>query len=113
MKVIASAGSSAKCDYVRSLGADVVFNYKEDGYDVLKQHKPIHLYWVRRVCTANLVMSHLPDMANYQDNVGGEALEAAIEHLEPFSRVVVSGILAMILPAPRTNIVSLVLRLAI
>ncbi|KAF7428361.1 hypothetical protein PC9H_007583 [Pleurotus ostreatus] len=79
MKVIASAGSSAKCDYVRSLGADVVFNYKEDGYDVLKQHKPIHLYW---------------------DNVGGEALEAAIEHLEPFSRVVCCGSLSDYNKAP-------------
>ncbi|KAF9502004.1 NAD(P)-binding protein [Pleurotus eryngii] len=79
MKVIASAGSSAKCDYVRSLGADVLFNYKEDGYDVLKQYKPIHLYW---------------------DNVGGEALEAAIEHLEPFSRVVCCGSLSDYNKAP-------------
>ncbi|KAG9220823.1 hypothetical protein CCMSSC00406_0002577 [Pleurotus cornucopiae] len=79
MKVIASAGSNAKCDYVRSLGADVVFNYKEDGYDVLKQHKPIHLYW---------------------DNVGGEALEAAIEHLEPFGRVVCCGSLSDYNKAP-------------
>lgn len=46
-------------------------------------------------------------MANYQDNVGGEALEAAIEHLEPFGRVVVSEVLSF--TVPQANISPLVL----
>ncbi|KAG6860416.1 hypothetical protein C0995_011410 [Termitomyces sp. Mi166 len=71
MKVIASVGSDAKVEYVRSLGADVVFNYKRESYDsVLQQHGPIHVFW---------------------DNVGGEALDAALEALVPMSRAIICG----------------------
>ncbi|KAG6875444.1 hypothetical protein C0993_009242, partial [Termitomyces sp. T159_Od127] len=45
-QVIASVGSEAKVGYVRSLGADIVFNYKKESYQsVLQQHGPIHIFW--------------------------------------------------------------------
>ncbi|KAG5728702.1 Zinc-type alcohol dehydrogenase-like protein PB24D3.08c [Termitomyces sp. T112] len=74
MKVIASAGSDSKVEYVRSLGADVVFNYKKESYEsVLQQHGPIHVFW---------------------DNVGGEALDAALEALLPRSRAIACGVVS-------------------
>ena len=47
MKVIASAGSPAKVEYMKSLGAEITFNYKETSYEAaLKEHGPIQVYWV-------------------------------------------------------------------
>jgi NADPH-dependent curcumin reductase CurA len=67
--VIASAGTDAKVEYMRSLGADVPFNYMIKPYaSVLSKHEPIDVYW---------------------DNVGGEALEAAIEYAGLHARFVV------------------------
>lgn len=44
LKVIASAGSDAKLAFVRSLGADVVFNYKtEDTRAVLEREGGIDM----------------------------------------------------------------------
>ncbi|EED79661.1 predicted protein [Postia placenta Mad-698-R] len=58
LKVIASAGSDEKVEFVKSLGADVAFNYKKEQIaDVLQREGPTDIYW---------------------DNVGGETLEAAI-----------------------------------
>ncbi|KAG6889137.1 hypothetical protein C0995_003497 [Termitomyces sp. Mi166 len=69
LKVIASVGSDAKVEYVRSLSADVVFNYKKESYEsVLQRHGPVHVFW---------------------DNVGGEALDAALEVLVPMSRAII------------------------
>jgi len=48
MKVIASSGSDAKVEYMRSLGADFSFNYKTTSYsDALAKHGPIHVFWVQ------------------------------------------------------------------
>ena len=45
LKVIASAGSDEKCEFVKSLGADVVFNYKTTSTKaVLEKEGPIHMY---------------------------------------------------------------------
>lgn len=42
VKIIASAGSDEKCDYMKSLGADVVFNYKTTKTaDVLEKEGPV------------------------------------------------------------------------
>jgi NADPH-dependent curcumin reductase CurA len=42
MKVIASAGSDDKVDFIKSLGADVAFNYKTTSTaDVLAKEGPI------------------------------------------------------------------------
>lgn len=71
LKVIASAGSDAKVDYMRSLGADVPFNYQTTPVsNILREHGPINLYW---------------------DNVGGETLEAAIEYSAVHGSVIVSS----------------------
>ncbi|KAJ8456754.1 hypothetical protein ONZ45_g18590 [Pleurotus djamor] len=71
MKVIASAGSDAKLEYLKSIGADVVFNYKKESYDnALAKAGPFHVYW---------------------DNVGAQALEAAIEHIDAFGTIVCCG----------------------
>ena len=69
MKVIASAGSDDKVDFIKSVGADVAFNYKTARTrDVLAKEGPIDVYW---------------------DNVGGETLEAALEHSARYARFIV------------------------
>ncbi|EJD41682.1 NAD(P)-binding protein [Auricularia subglabra TFB-10046 SS5] len=71
LKVIGSAGSREKVDYLKSLGCDVAFNYKEeDVSDVLKREGPIDIYW---------------------DNAGGDALEAAVSNMNKFGRVIICG----------------------
>jgi NADPH-dependent curcumin reductase CurA len=45
LKVISSAGSSEKVEFMKSIGADVAFNYKETKTaDVLTKHGPINMY---------------------------------------------------------------------
>lgn len=61
LTVIGSTGSQDKIDYVKSLGFDGAFNYKQEKpLDALQRLAPngIDIYW---------------------DNVGGETLEAALE----------------------------------
>ncbi|KAJ7790778.1 hypothetical protein B0H14DRAFT_2396215, partial [Mycena olivaceomarginata] len=56
----ASLPPNAKVEYMRTLGADVAFNYQStDVAGALKKHGPLDIYW---------------------DNVGGTSVEAAIEH---------------------------------
>jgi len=44
LKVIASAGSEEKVAYMKSVGADVAFNYKtEDTAKVLAEHGPLDM----------------------------------------------------------------------
>lgn len=45
LKVIASAGSDEKVAFMKSLGADVAFNYKKENvYEVLKKEGPVDVY---------------------------------------------------------------------
>ena len=45
LKIIASAGSSAKLDVVKEAGANIVFNYKTtDISEILAEHGPIDMY---------------------------------------------------------------------
>ena len=45
LKVIASTGSDEKVEFVRSIGADVVFNYKTTSTrEVLAKVGPINMY---------------------------------------------------------------------
>lgn len=70
MKVIASAGTNEKVEYMKRLGADVAFNYNVTPVaDVLREHGPLDLYW---------------------DNVAGPTLEAAIDNLTVHGRIIVS-----------------------
>ncbi|KAJ7876580.1 hypothetical protein B0H13DRAFT_1632128, partial [Mycena leptocephala] len=76
LKVIASAGADSKVEYMRSLGADVAFNYKTTPIaQVLEEHGPLDLYW---------------------DNVGGETIEMAIEYSRLHARLIVSSMLCFI-----------------
>jgi NADPH-dependent curcumin reductase CurA len=72
-RVIGSAGSAAKVDYLTSLGYDAAFNYK-DG--------PVR----------DQLRAAAPDGIDvYFDNVGGSHLEAAISSLRTFGRVALCG----------------------
>ncbi|KZT42581.1 alcohol dehydrogenase [Sistotremastrum suecicum HHB10207 ss-3] len=58
LKVIGSAGTEKKVEYLKSIGTDVAFNYKTaDVAKILKEHGPIDVYW---------------------DHVGGEQLDHAL-----------------------------------
>ncbi|KAJ7672838.1 hypothetical protein B0H17DRAFT_1083540 [Mycena rosella] len=71
MKVIASAGTNKKVEHMKRLGADVAFNYNMSAVsDFLREHGPLDLFW---------------------DNVGGSTLEAAIEHLTVYGRIIMCG----------------------
>ncbi|KAJ7439067.1 hypothetical protein B0H11DRAFT_2103251 [Mycena galericulata] len=71
LKVIASASTDKKVEYMRSIGADAAFNYKTSSVqDELKAHGPIDIYY---------------------DNVGGEQLEVAIDNMNMNGRVIVCG----------------------
>ncbi len=76
-RVIASAGSTEKCDWLTSLGIDHVVNYRTET-DLL-----------------SAVRAGAPDGINvYFDNVGGKHLEVAIELARPFARFVECGMIS-------------------
>ncbi|KAJ7864452.1 hypothetical protein B0H14DRAFT_440336 [Mycena olivaceomarginata] len=82
LRVIASAGSDAKVEYMRTLGADVAFNYRStDVAGALKKHGPLDIYW---------------------DNVGGASVEAAIEHARPKARFIMCGSISEYNTEPHT-----------
>ncbi|KAJ7923769.1 hypothetical protein B0H13DRAFT_2654999 [Mycena leptocephala] len=71
LKVIASAGSDEKVQFMKEIGADVAFNYKTtDVREVLAKEGPIDIYW---------------------DNVGGSTLDAAMEFANNHSRFIECG----------------------
>ncbi|CAL1711174.1 unnamed protein product [Somion occarium] len=71
LKVIGSAGSAEKIEFMKKIGADVTFNYKTTKpAEVLAKEGPIDIYW---------------------DNVGGESLEAALEYANPSARFLMCG----------------------
>jgi len=48
LKVIGSAGQEEKLNFLREIGTDVAFNYKEQSIDsVLKEHGPVDMYVLR------------------------------------------------------------------
>ncbi|RPD54785.1 NAD(P)-binding protein [Lentinus tigrinus ALCF2SS1-7] len=88
LKVIASAGSDEKCEFVRSLGADVVFNYKTTSTrEVLKKEGPVQMYAQR------LAFPRSPTRS-YWDNVGGESLDAALEWAAQKAHFVICGMIS-------------------
>ncbi|KAJ7048922.1 hypothetical protein C8F01DRAFT_1266456 [Mycena amicta] len=71
LRVVASASTDDKVEYIRSIGADVAFNYKTTSVaSALAEHGPIDYYW---------------------DNVCGEQLEAAIENMALNGVVITCG----------------------
>ncbi|KAF9537150.1 alcohol dehydrogenase [Agrocybe pediades] len=74
LKVIGSAGSADKVQFMKECGADVAFNYKKENVaDVLKREGPIDIYW---------------------DNVGGETLDAALEASRLNGRFIECGMIS-------------------
>ncbi len=75
MTVIGSAGGAGKCEYVRSLGADAVVDYKEGS--LLKQ-----------------LASAAPEGIDvYFDNVGGDHLDAALALARKDARFAICGMI--------------------
>lgn len=83
LKVIGSVGSDEKLDYIiRELNFDGGFNYKKE--------KP-----------ADALARLAPDGIDiYYENVGGEHLEAALDALKDFGRVIVCGLISQYNEAP-------------
>ncbi|KAF9553410.1 NAD(P)-binding protein [Agrocybe pediades] len=74
LKVIGSAGSEEKVQFMKEIGADVAFNYKTTSTkEVLAKEKPIDIYW---------------------DNVGGETLDAALGAMAVNGRIIVCGMIS-------------------
>jgi len=88
--VIGSAGSDEKCTWLeQEAGIDKAFNYKACGN-----------------LTAAVIEACPGGIDVYFDNVGGAHLEAAIENMRPFGRIVMCGMIAQYNatkpePAPR------------
>ena len=75
-RVIGCAGTPEKLEWLRELGIDAVFSYREhETRDALRELAP-------------------EGIDVYFDNVGGEALEAAIGALRDYGRVVACGSIA-------------------
>ncbi|KAF4617604.1 hypothetical protein D9613_006281 [Agrocybe pediades] len=74
LKVIGSAGSEEKVQFMKEIGADVAFNYKTTNTkEVLAKEGPIDIFW---------------------DNVGGETLEAALEAANVNARFIECGMIS-------------------
>jgi NADPH-dependent curcumin reductase CurA len=83
LKVIGSVGSDEKLDYIlKDLGFDGGFNYKNE--------KP----------AAALARLAPEGLDIYYENVGGEHLEAALDAMKNFGRVVVCGLISQYNAAP-------------
>ncbi|GLB38790.1 putative N-terminal domain of oxidoreductase [Lyophyllum shimeji] len=81
LKIIACAGSEEKVEFIRSLGADVVFNYKTTStQEVLNKEGPLDIYW---------------------DNVGGEALDAALSVSAVGARFIECGMISTYNEGPK------------
>lgn len=75
-RVIASAGTQEKCEWVRNLGADAVINYRTT---------PIR----------DAVRAAAPEGVDvYFENVGGAHLEAALVAMNPRGRIAVCGMIS-------------------
>ncbi|KAL9711377.1 putative secondary metabolism biosynthetic enzyme [Leucoagaricus gongylophorus] len=73
-RVIASAGSEEKVNFMKEIGADVAFNYKTtDTKEVLRKEGPIDIYW---------------------DNVGGDTLSAALDAASIGARFIICGMIS-------------------
>lgn len=75
-RVVGSAGSAEKCEFVRGLGFDDCFDH-------------------RRTAPADALPARFPDGIDlYFDNVGGPTLDAALAGMKPFGRIVVCGMVS-------------------
>jgi len=74
LKVIGSAGSDEKVQFMKDIGADIAFNYKTTNVgEVLEREGPINIYW---------------------DNVGGETLDTALANAAIGARFIECGMIS-------------------
>jgi NADPH-dependent curcumin reductase len=72
-RVVGTAGSDAKCAYLKSIGFDVVINYKTENI-------------------AERLIKDCPEKISIlYDNVGGEQLDIGLAHLAMGARVIICG----------------------
>ncbi|MDZ7727127.1 MAG: NADP-dependent oxidoreductase [Dehalococcoidia bacterium] len=95
-RAVGSAGSDDKVAYLRDeLGFDAAFNYKSADLE-------------------QALAEHCPDGIDvYFENVGGDHLQAALNHLNPFGRVPVCGMISQYNnaePAPGPNNLAMIVR---
>lgn len=76
LRVIGSAGSDEKVAYLKTIGFDEAFNYKTENINEA----------LSRTCPDGIDV--------YFENVGGETLEAAINHMNVFGRIVGCGMIS-------------------
>ncbi|KAG2227136.1 hypothetical protein INT45_003866 [Circinella minor] len=94
MNVIGSAGSDEKVEFLKEFGFDNAFNYKTNDINTkLEEQAP-------------------KGIDVYYDNVGGKTLEAAINHLNHYSRIVGCGMISQYADHPETpaNLIELIKR---
>jgi NADPH-dependent curcumin reductase CurA len=95
-KVVGSAGSAAKVEWLRELGYDASFDYSQAPVArQLAEHAPVDVYF---------------------DNVGGDHLEAAILHAGDFARFALCGAIAGYdspVPGPRNMMMAVSKRLTL
>lgn len=93
--VVGSAGSDEKVDYLKSIGFDAAFNYKQGSID-------------------HNLAKHCPKGIDiYYENVGGEMLDAVLAHANNYSRVVVCGMISQYnreKPEPLFNVINVLVK---
>ncbi|KAF5382269.1 hypothetical protein D9757_008938 [Collybiopsis confluens] len=88
MRVIASAGTQEKIDFLKEIGADVAFNYKETSVrELLAKQGPVDIYW---------------------DNVGGDTLDAALENMSVGGAIIICGYSTNAGSAPASSLMKMV-----
>ncbi|RCH86093.1 hypothetical protein CU098_007019 [Rhizopus stolonifer] len=91
--VVGSAGTEEKVEYLKSLGFDAAFNYKNGSID------------------ENLG-KHCPNGIDiYYENVGGEMLDAVLKHANLYARVIACGMISqynIAKPEPIYNLMNVV-----
>lgn len=76
-------------EFVRSLGADITFNYKTTSTkEVLAKEGPVNVYVTN--AHGRLLKLKRSTPSSYWDNVGGESLEAALEYAAQKAQFIVS-----------------------
>lgn len=76
LRVVGSAGSDDKVEYLKSIGFDDAFNYKTTNMD------------------AELIRTCPNGVDVYFENVGGETLEVLLNHMNTHGRVVACGMIS-------------------
>jgi len=91
LKVIGSAGSEEKVQFMKDIGADVAFNYKiTNTTEVLEKEGPIDMFVVLAMRSRLVLINSRLSTISYWDNVGGEILDAALECASEGARFIVN-----------------------